>query len=220
MKGIRRRANNVAAGQINEDLGVLNGALKHGGVEALTVDLAATTSEGQTILDSLTRYLHESADREHLDKDATIAWLRSAKELRGLLVAAGTGPPWMPAEHGTDLIANTGTRAQGVITSVRRIGGNEQTARLDVSVSIHGDGREPIVLNRSVSIAVFQAPRVGNNVEVSFDPQDRSRFVFRPAVQQQPDDRVDRIRQLGELLADGLLTRDEFDREKARLLTE
>lgn len=181
IKGIKARANNTVAGQITEDVEVLRGALERGDVAAHTDTVIATVAQGEVILEGLITYLHGNGS-SGVDKGATRAWLGAARELRGQLTADATNP-WLPSDGGNDVVANTGVRSRGVITEVRRTGGNEFVARLDVAVEARDDSGEVIVLRRGASISVIQVPRVGDQVEISYHPTDRSRFVFRPVIE-------------------------------------
>jgi hypothetical protein len=75
-------------------------------------------------------------------------------------------------------------------------------------------------LTRTLSIPVVKAPRVGDRVEVAYDTSDANRFVYRPRLDLPTEDRAGQLRELGDLLEKGLLTREEFDAEKARLLAQ
>ena len=64
--------------------------------------------------------------------------------------------------------------------------------------------------------------RAGERVEVAYDPDDRDRFTFRVAdladdVARAPS-RLDELAKLAELRSSGVLTEEEFETEKRRIL--
>ncbi len=55
-------------------------------------------------------------------------------------------------------------------------------------------------------------------VKMTATPGDRPLPPAAPKVESETDIRLDRLKRLGELWASGVLTDDEFEREKARIL--
>jgi hypothetical protein len=181
VQGIRKRANNAVAATITEDLAVLQGARAQGATEGRGDEVAVLVSEGDGLLAGIRAYLHDEAGRGDLDKSATTSWLERARTERRALDDAGDGPPWKPDEPGTDVLVHTGQRTSGVISAVERSSlGNERVASLAVTVTIRESG-ERTTLTRTISIAVTEAPRVGDQVEVAYDGDARI-FVYRPLV--------------------------------------
>ncbi len=180
IKGVRARANNTVAGQVDQDLTTLRGALDYGEAGTHTEAAATVIGEGETMLDQLTVFLH-GGDRT-VDKSALQSWLGTAKDLRGEIVNAMTNP-WLPDEPNTDLVANSGVRSRGVVTEVRRVGGgNEFVATVDLTVEVQDDAGGPVPLQRKASFSVIKTPRVGDDVEVSYQPTDLGKFVVRPHI--------------------------------------
>jgi hypothetical protein len=232
IEGIRRRANNEMSTHMSRDLVVLQGALERGDAGQKTDETRAITDEGVLLLGAIKRYLHGDVERDQLNRRKIKSWAKQARSLAKELLESGTGPAWEPDDHRTNHLAQAGERATGVITDVRRKGwGNDQVASLAMTVLARtGDGTE-IQFTRTLSISVVKAPRVGDAVEVAYDPADPTRFVYRPLVEmpgadssasptEPSTDRIGKLRELADLREQGLLTQAEFDAEKARLLAE
>jgi Protein of unknown function (DUF3592) len=181
--GIRERANNEAAQQMSQHLAVMRGALDRGEAGDRTAETQAMVDEGAALVAGITRYLHGEMARDDLDKKANKEWLRTGAKLADALVSSASGPAWMPDDRSTTHLAHAGQRANGVVVDVKRAGmGNERVADLAIRVKVRSvDGGE-MEITRSLSIAVVQAPRVGDRVEVAYDDADPNRFVYRPRV--------------------------------------
>lgn len=181
--GLRPRANNEAAKEIARDLAVLEGALSRGDTGARTAEAQALADEGTTRLAAIRSYLHGEVERDALDKRGNQAWMKTASKLADTLVASASGPSWEPDDPFTAHLAQAGLRAVGVVTDVRRDGlGNERVADLAMTVSARTPDGETLDVRRSLSIAVVKAPRVGDRVEIAYDPDAPDRFVYRPAL--------------------------------------
>jgi hypothetical protein len=184
IKGLRAKANNAAAGEISDDLAVLRGALDKGEAGEQTDRVTALAAEGANHLASLARFLHGEIERGDLDKGAIKAWLAESRRACKSLVRGASGPAWEPDHPRTDELAQSGTRAKGVITDVSRDGlGNERVASLRMTASIAAPDGSRFDVSRTLSISVVKAPRVGDRIEVSYDPGDPNRFVYRPLIE-------------------------------------
>jgi hypothetical protein len=184
IEGIRQRANNEAARQMAQHLAVMRGALERDEAGDRRAETLALVDEGTALLSETTRYLHGEVSRDDLDGKAAKQWLRKGGKLADALAHSGAGPAWEPADARTTHLAQAGVRAPGVVVDVQRDGmGNERVADLAMRVSVRmGDGTTK-ELARSLSIAVVKAPRVGDRVEVAYDPDEPDRFVYRPRIE-------------------------------------
>lgn len=168
---------------MSDDLAVLHGALDKGEVGERAAEVTALATQGDDLLASITRYLHDEVERSALDKAAITGWLGKAGKMCDSLVEGSSGPAWEPDDPSTAHLAQSGVRATGVVTDVSRDGwGNERVASLKMSVSVQPVGGSTFDASRALSIAVVKAPRVGDHVEVSYDPTNPNRFVYRPAL--------------------------------------
>jgi hypothetical protein len=219
VSGVRPRANNEVAGRMSQHLAVLRGALERDEAGDRVDEVRVLVDEGTDLIEAIKRYLHGEISRGDLDRAATKAWLHRGGKMADSFLSSASGPAWEPDDQTTAHLAQSGRRASGVVTDVRRGGlGNDRVADLVVSVTIQPDRDTTVELTRKLSISVVKAPRVGDHVEVAYDPSERDRFVYRPLLEVPSDDRIGRLRELGDLLDQGLLTREEFDAEKARVL--
>jgi hypothetical protein len=184
IEGIRRRANNAVSTHMSRDLTVLQGALERDDAGQKTAETRAVADEGVLLLGAIKRYLHGEVERDQLNRGRIKSWAKEARSLAKELLESGPGPVWEPHDHRTNHLAQAGERARGVITDVRRNGwGNDQVANLAVSVLARTSDGTEIELERTLSISVVKAPRVGDAVEVAFEPGDPTRFVYRPLVE-------------------------------------
>jgi hypothetical protein len=184
IEGIRRGANNKIAAHMYQDLAVMHGAIERGEAGPLTAQTRSMADEGVLLLEMITRYLHGEVQRDQVDRGMIKKWNKRASRLADSLVETATGPAWEPDDPRTDGLGHSGQRVKGVVTDVRREGwGNDRVASLRMSVLVRTvDGAE-IALERALSISVVKAPRVGDSVEVAYDPADPNRFVYRPLVE-------------------------------------
>jgi hypothetical protein len=190
IKGIRTRANNAAAAQMSQHLAVMRGALERGEPGGRAAETQATVDEGTALVDAIRRYLHGEIGRDDLDRAATKDWLRKGTNLADTLVSSTSGPRWEPDDPTTAHLAQSGQRASGVITDVRRNGlGNERVSDLVMTVSFRSTDGTPMALTRTLSIAVVKAPRVGDRVEVAYDASEPDGFVYRPLLDVPSDER-------------------------------
>jgi hypothetical protein len=225
---MRTRAQNVTGEQLVGHLEVLEAALAKG-ADSSVPGLDAFVVEGRSHRSLLARLVHGELSRKQFDKEPLLDWIKQAKTMRTSVTDTAPGPAWEPPGLDTvdaSALAATGGRATGVFVSVERSGwGNEFVASLEVSIQADIDGVRRM-LHRKIQIDVTRAPRVGDRVEVAYDPDDPNRFVYRALIDQPQadagrvdgDDRISKLRELADLHRDGVLTDDEFQREKDRLL--
>ncbi len=55
-------------------------------------------------------------------------------------------------------------------------------ATVDLTVEVQDDAGGPVPLQRKASFSVIKTPRVGDDVEVSYQPTDLGKFVVRPHI--------------------------------------
>ena len=183
IEGIRARANNEACEQISRHVAVMQGALERGDAGDRTAEVQAMADEGTALVAQTTRYLHGEVGRDDLDKAATKDWLKRGSKLADTLVTSASGLPWVPDDTATAHLAQSGTRGAGVVVDVRKDGmGNERVADLAITVSVRAADGTTTELTRSLSVPVVSAPRVGDRVEVAYDPLAPQRFLYRPDV--------------------------------------
>jgi hypothetical protein len=184
IEGIRQRANNEAARQMTQHLAVMRGALERDEAGNRSAETQAMVDEGTALLTEITRYLHGEVSRDDLDGKAAKQWLRKGGKLADALARSSAGPTWEPDDPRTARLAQSGVRVPGVVVDVQRDGmGNERVADLAMRVSVRMDDGATTELTRSLSIAVVKAPRVGDRIEVAYDPDDPNRFVYRPRIE-------------------------------------
>ena len=95
-----------------------------------------------------------------------------------------------------------------------------------LATEVRPDGGPPFEVARKMTVSRLALPRIGDEVEVSYDPQDTNGFVYRLAAASpvadgpatDDGDRLDRLRQLGELRDAKVLSDEEFEAEKQRII--
>jgi hypothetical protein len=227
ISGIRARAANAMAGQLDPLVALLTGAAAEGvslGDDDVT-DMAELAAEGRALLEVLTDVLHGRSDRDQIDKRALRAWTGRATSASTQLAATASSMGFQGPATRTARLAFAGRRVFGRVTRVEDTGTTvNNRPRVRVEVEIPGEDGRVVTLTQKTTVSRFGLPRVGENVEVGYDPADPDGYVFRvaspPLEPGEGDPRLDRLRQLGELRDAGVLTSEEFAVEKARVLAE
>ena len=222
----RRRLTNAVARQLRKDLALFEGALERAPDPEHDVALRELVAAGPPFVEQLRGVIHGTRDRGQLDRDGIKAWMDRAGDHRLRLAKQaieGDYAGW--SAHDQAQLLLTGVRAPAEIVDVEDTGMTvNNSPRVRVRLRVRPDGGEPFELERKVVVSRVSIPRRGERVEVAYDPDDPSEFTFRladladdPAGGQAPD-RVDQLAKLAALHEKGLLTRDEFETEKERLL--
>lgn len=219
---MRRRAANAIGAEMTTLLTVLEGSLANGAAGNTSGEVRQLIDTGEPLAGTIRALVHGEVTRKDFDKAPVVTWMSEAKKRVPTMAARTDGPAWKPSDPATARLAAGGTQARGVIAVVEKNGwGNERVADLKVTVRL--DDADGTALVRSLSIPVREAPREGDRVEVRYDPSSPDRFVYRAdvspaAAASTPDSRVDQLGELARLHEKGLLTREEFEAEKTRLL--
>ena len=221
----RKRAANMLGEQFDEDVALFAGAVERTPDPEHDAELRELVEEGRRIRNRIRDLVHGSIDRKDFDKDASGDWLKRANEHRGRLameVAHDDYAGWNA--HKQSRLLRTGARASARVVAVEDTGTTvNNDPRVKVRLSVEPEGAEPFEVERKVLVPRTAIPRRGERVEVAYDPDDPSDFTFRMSdLADDPvggaPDTIDQLAKLGELVEKGLLTREEFEREKQRLL--
>lgn len=223
----RKRAANAIGRQYDSDIALFRGAVERQEDPEHETELAALAARGQPMRDMLRDIVHGTADRKQFDKAASRAWLSEAGEHRLRLAneAAQDDYAGWNAHEQSELI-NTGKRARAVVVDVADTGTTvNNSPGIRVRLRVDPPGEPPFELERKVVVSRLKLPRLGERVEVAYDPDDPDRFTFRTddladdglAAASEPD-RVELLAKLAELRASGALTDEEFEAEKRRIL--
>jgi hypothetical protein len=221
----RRRAANALGARFDEQLRVFRGALERGPDRGRQHVLAELVASGEALRESLRGVVHGTIDRNDYDKRASRAWMKRALEERRQLadeLAAQDYAGWNTFEQSE--LVHAGRRAPAVVIEVKDTGttiNNQPRVRLQLRVQ--PEGEPPFEVERKLLVSRLAIPRPGERVEVAYDPDDRQRFTFRVAdladdVAAAPS-RLDDLARLAELRSAGVLTEEEFEAEKRRILT-
>jgi hypothetical protein len=213
----RRRAANAVGAQFDEQLRVLRGALERG---ADPEPLAELVAGGEALRDGLRGVVHGTIDRSDYDKSASRAWMKRALEERGRLadeVAGQDYAGWNTLEQSE--LVHAGSRAPGVVIEVKDTGTTvNNQPRVRLRLRVQPDGEPAFEVERKLLVSRLAIPRAGERVEVAYDPDDRDRFTFRVADGTGAPSRLDELAKLAELRSSGVLTDEEFEAEKRRIL--
>jgi Short C-terminal domain len=220
----RRRAANAVGAQFDEQLRVLRGALERGADHGRKPALTELVASGETLRGDLRGVVHGTIDRGDYDKPASRAWMKRALEERGRLadeVAEKNYAGWNTLEQSE--LVHAGSRAPAVVIEVKDTGTTvNNQPRVRLRLRVQPEGEPPFEVERKLLVSRLAIPRVGERVEVAYDPDDRDRFTFRAAdladgVARAPS-RIDELTKLAELRSSGVLSEDEFEAEKRRIL--
>ena len=128
-------------------------------------------------------------------------------------------------------LAATGKRCRGVVLSVEDTGMTiNDNPRVKMTVRAEPVGEAPFTVVKSATVSRVRIPRAGDSCVVFYDPSDRegnNGITFDPvpgmplaSAPRSEDDPLDKIAQLGKLRDQGLVTPEEFEAQKKRLLAE
>ena len=128
------------------------------------------------------------------------------------------------------LMAN-GQAGSATITAVRDTGMTiNDNPRVKMTVRAEPVGEAPFTVVKSATVSRVRIPRAGDSCVVFYDPSDRegnNGITFDPvpgmplaSAPRSEDDPLDKIAQLGKLRDQGLVTPEEFEAQKKRLLDE
>lgn len=220
----RRRAANALGASFDEQLRVLRGALERGADPARQQPLAELVASGQALRDDLRGVVHGTIDRDDYDKSASRAWMKRALDERGRLadeVAGQDYAGWNTLEQSE--LVHAGSRAPGVVIEVKDTGTTvNNQPRVRLRLRVQPEGEPPFEVERKLLVSRLAIPRAGERVEVAYDPDDHDRFTFRVADLANDGagepSRLDELAKLAELRGSGVLTEDEFEAEKRRIL--
>lgn len=186
IEGLRARANNTVAEAMARDLAVIEGAARHGDADGDPAALDDLAAEGRRHLDAIRAFLHGEIGRDALDKDGAVSWSKQASEVRAALTSPDGPGAWRSREDRSADLPYTGVRAPGVIADVRRTGGNAHRVDLDLVASVRTADGSILTVTGGVTALTYEAPRVGDAVEVAYDPDEPTALAFRPMVQLPP----------------------------------
>lgn len=223
-KGLRNKAADKVADRMRRDLVLLSGALADGFVEDPAA-VEALLAEGVALVAVATARVHGEIARDDQDRDAVKAWLDRVQDLRSSVLTCMLDRGFVGPVRSIHRLGYGGERAPGVVVAVKdlRVTVNADP-KIRVTIEVRPARGTAFELSRSVTVSRIAFPRVGDHVEVAFDPADPDDFVYRPAAAPAPaptapaDDRIAALQALADLHAAGVLDADELAAEKRRIL--
>jgi hypothetical protein len=180
IKGLRPTATNAVARQMQTDVLAIGGVARDDLVPERSEDLAALAEAGEALLTDIQSYLHGQLDRRDRNRKGEKEWLGRAGRVRNLIADAivdhgfvGTGT--RPAE-----LVYGGRRAPGVVVNVVDTGMTVNTAiRVRVTVEVQPDTGPAFDATRTMLVSRISFPRIGDDVEVAYNPDDPDQFAYR-----------------------------------------
>jgi hypothetical protein len=156
----------------------------------------------------------------------------------GLAPLAFAGRGGKKRQLAQELMA-TGRRCTGEVLSVEDTGMTiNDNPRVKITVRAEPPGEAPFEIEKTATVSRVSIPRRGDRCTVFYDPADRENrnaFTFdavpgmtptpaattaSAAVEDDGEDPLEKIEKLGQLRERGLITQEEFDEQKRRLLGE
>ncbi len=183
IKGLRPTATNAIARQMQTDVLAIAGVAHDDLVPDQSDDLAAIAEEGTALLNDIQAYLHGQLDRRDRNRKGEKEWLARAGRLRNPIADAivdhgfvGTGT--RPAE-----LVYGGQRAPGVVVNVVDTGMTvNRSIRVRVTVEVQPDSGAAFEATRTMLVSRISFPRIGDDVEVAYNPDDPSEFAYRQVI--------------------------------------
>jgi hypothetical protein len=225
-------ASNRMGVEMDRDLRLFRGALERDENDPEDEDdLRDLVARGTVLRDEVRDVLHGTTDRKRADRAGRMTWVGRANKQRGRLWSkvSKAGFPGLDAVGDADLVYAGGI-APGRVVAVDDTGMTLNNApKIRVRLQVQPGGNPPFEVERKLFVSRVMLPRIGETVTVYFDPDNHERFTFRreeladapvTAPGRAEPHRLDRIEQLGRLRSEGLISDDEFEAEKRKLLDE
>ena len=226
----RVRATNAFARQVRSDVDMFKGAIERDPGNEQAEELGRLVREGEALLEPLLEIMHGSRERGDRDKSVSKAWLKRASKQRKRLVL-GVASEYESGVAGWHALENaqllySGRRAPARIVDVKDTGSTiNENPRVKIVFRVEPEEGEPFDIERKLTVPRVGIPRRGEEVEVVYDPSDPASFTFKksdlageaqaPVSQGDP---LEKLTKLGELRDSGVLTEEEFQDQKRRLL--
>ena len=178
---LRKRAQNGAGKRISEDLELLRGALERDPETAADSAVPRLIHDGEALREVCRGLVHGTRDRTGEEKHALREWLDRMGPQRERLVELGLDYDGFWA-HKNAKLALTGTRARARLVRVEDTGttiNNRPLARLVFEV--HPEGGEPFEVTDKHVASRLNPPRAGVELDVFYDPEDRTKVTYREA---------------------------------------
>ena len=225
VKGLRAKAANAFGEQIQPMVVVFEGAVSAGGLGDTTDAVRTLSAEGRSHAETLAGVVHGAGDRRDLDKRALQDWSSRATSMSTRLGSLALDQGWNGRSTDLARLVHTGVHASGSVVAVRDTGTTVNTEfRVRVTIEFASPDGLTRTVTTKVSVSRLAPPRVGDAVELAYDPDDPDDIAFKllrmgsESAPPDADDRLNRLQQLGELRDSGVLTAEEFEREKRRIL--
>jgi hypothetical protein len=221
----RRRLANMYGAQFTKDLALFEGALERTPDPEHDAELRRLVETGRPIRDDLARLVHGEIDRKDFDREAGRAWLQAANVQRGRMAMETVKDDYVGwSGHRQSQLIRAGVAAPAVITAVADTGTTiNEHPRVELTIRVEPAGEAPFEVTRKVTVSRVAIPKPGERLTLFYDPKDRERFTFK--ISDLTDDpagsQVDRLQLLetaARLRDQGILTQDEFEAEKQRLM--
>jgi len=229
--GLRARARNALGRRMSLDLAMFRIALDEGIVTEGAADLEAFAAEGAPHIERLRSNLHGQLSRSDMDKEAIVSWSKRSSDPRDVLLKRTLEVGWACDSGDPFNVIYGGRRVAATIVEVEDTQSTvNDRPRLWVTVEARPVDGRPFTLRKRFTFSRGALPRLGDAVDVAYDPADPNDFAYRPARKPTPSaapderaperepDRIARLKDLAELHDAGALTASEFESEKQRLL--
>jgi len=222
----RKRAANLVGAQFDKDLALFAGSVERTPDAEHDTALTQLVDEGRRIREQIRNLVHGTLDRKDFDKDASGDWLKRANEHRGRLAKEVISEDYVGWNaHKQSQLLRAGARANATIVEIEDTGTRvNDNPRVRLKLRVEPEGADPFALEKKVTVSLVSLPRRGERVEVVYDPEDPSDFTFRMAdlsddpIAAPATDRVAQLERLADLRERGVLSQEEFEAEKRRLL--
>lgn len=181
VSGIRLSATNRLAGEIDRTAAILRAATTD---DVFAVDVDANdrrlTEESVGLLASLRRRVHGETKRSDVDKPAIKAWTSAGLDRRAHFASAAQRAGFCGATSAVSEITFLGVRAPGVVAALDDTGFTvNNNPRITVTIDVTPATSEAFRTADTMVVSRLALPRLGDAVDVRFDPADHSNFVFR-----------------------------------------
>ncbi len=178
---MRRSASNRLAVEVDRTTAVLRGATSDEiFASAVGPDDDRLVNEGVALLSVLSRRVHGESRGDGINKQAIRAWTRAALARRSHFASRALAVGFIGTTEAINETTFVGARAPGSVSGLVDTGITMQRdPRITITVDVVPDGSPVFSISTTNVVSRLMLPRHGEPVEVRYDPDDHSRFVFR-----------------------------------------
>jgi Short C-terminal domain len=227
----RLRIANHVGDLLEQNVAILEGLQDRGTAEA-KAEATSLLPAGRDYLAEVTEYVHGQRDRDSVRRKEIQDYCDTLVDLRKRLASSDDFPGWDAWDQSALYFG--GEHAPGEIVHVSDTGTTiNANPRVELTIRVSPTDGAPFDVQHRRTVSRLQIPRVGEHVDVAYDPEDHEKVALlvrdltddalateATATAPAAADPLDRLAKLQDLRERGALTEAEFAAQKAKLLED